>query len=211
MSKFTTLSALALAAIVAVGCSDSSDPFSPESAPTPGFSDAALTSPDTDDKTQLLVKRISAIADDLLAIDARFAKVLLKVGPPDQPIDDAVRLEIARVHKNALTIASRADAYTGGTTPPPTDQGGAASILDGMASSDETQLLVKRIAAIADRLLKIDARFAKVLLKVGPPDQPIDDAVRLEIARVYTNATTIASRAEAYTGGTTPPPTDALP
>ncbi len=44
MSKFTTLSALALAAAIVVGCSDSSDPFSPESAATPSFSAAAVTS-----------------------------------------------------------------------------------------------------------------------------------------------------------------------
>lgn len=43
MSRFMTLGALALAAVIAVGCSDTPNPLSPESAPTPSFSAAAVT------------------------------------------------------------------------------------------------------------------------------------------------------------------------
>jgi hypothetical protein len=153
--------------------------------------------------------KLGSIAVQLDALDERLERVLNTVGPPAEPVPPEILVELVSILIMAQHIMDLASPYLTGTGIP-SSQGENEIVLNTAADTELTPL-VKRVSAVADQLLKIDAEFAKVLLYVGPPDQPIDDAVRLEIARVQKNATTIANRAEAYTGGTTPPPTDTPP
>lgn len=153
--------------------------------------------------------RIGAIAVQLESVDDRLELVLNTIGPPAEPVPAEIMTELVSIRDTARHIAALSKPYLTGPGIPPgwTDPGR----IPPMNAQAGTQSLAKRTAAIDDSMLRIDARFASILSGVDPLDQTLDDAVRLEIARVYKNAMTIANRADAYTGGTTPPPSDTPP
>jgi hypothetical protein len=122
MSKFKALSALAFAAIVAVGCSDISDLFSPESARTPGFSEAEVSSSDTNDPSPSgIAARLSSSARVLSNIDKRLDKINAGWQPPPDDSKPPIRAALANVITQAnaiLAVAAEIEAKLG---TPPTD------------------------------------------------------------------------------------------